>query len=194
MYRACVTALLPLLGAELHARPTAEWVRSAVIYEINTRTFSATGDFHGVEARLPELEKLGVTVLWLMPIHPIGQLKRKGTLGSPYSIQDYYTIEPSYGQPAQAVSGGDLGVHGPHRGPRLDQSASDVKGHSHDRRRDQRPAGFSPCGSVRSPAGHGVAAGFAIDKRAGSPHSFRLRSSGEPLAGTSMDASASPTR
>ena len=97
MYRACVTALLPLLGAELHARPTADWVRSAVIYEINTRTFSAKGDFRGVEARLPELEKLGVTILWLMPIHPIGEVKRKGTFGSPYSIRDYYAIEPSYG-------------------------------------------------------------------------------------------------
>lgn len=50
-----------------------------------------------MEKRLPELKRLGVTILWLMPIHPVGVLHRKGTLGSPYSIQDYYAVNPEFG-------------------------------------------------------------------------------------------------
>ncbi len=79
------------------ARPSAEWVRSAVIYEIYPRAFSVQGDFAGIERQLPVLKKLGVSVLWLMPIHPVGEVKRKGSLGSPYSIKDYYGINPEFG-------------------------------------------------------------------------------------------------
>jgi cyclomaltodextrinase / maltogenic alpha-amylase / neopullulanase len=83
--------------AQLAARTPVEWVKSGVIYEIYPRQFSGSGDFKGVEARLPELQKLGVTILWLMPIHPMGQLKKKGTVGSPYAVQDYYAVNPAYG-------------------------------------------------------------------------------------------------
>ena len=55
------------------------------------------GDFAGVTARMDELKALGVDVLWLMPIHPVGRLKGKGTVGSPYAVQDYYGINPDYG-------------------------------------------------------------------------------------------------
>src|SRR5918996_6339038 len=79
------------------ARQPADWVRDAVIYEIYPRAFSATGDFNGITARLDGLKELGVTILWLMPIHPIGQVKKKGTIGSPYSVRDYYAINPDYG-------------------------------------------------------------------------------------------------
>jgi glycosidase len=72
-------------------------VKSAIVYEINTLNFSAKGDFAGVTARLDDLAQLGVTVLWLMPVHPIGVHKRKGTHGSPYSVRDYYAIDPSFG-------------------------------------------------------------------------------------------------
>ncbi len=82
------------------ARVSAEWVKSAVIYEINTRTFSPNGDFPGIEAQLPRLQKLGVTVLWLMPVHPLGQLKKKGSIGSPYAVRDYYAINPDFGTAA----------------------------------------------------------------------------------------------
>ena len=99
--------LLPLLVAgqdrdfsKLDARRSPEWVRSAVVYEINTRTFSPAGNFQGVTARLSDLSKLGVNVLWLMPIHPNGQLNKKGTLGSPYAVRDYYAIEPAFGTAA----------------------------------------------------------------------------------------------
>ena len=74
-----------------------QWVRDAVIYELFVRDFSKEGTFKAVEKRLVELKQLGVTVLWLMPIHPIGALKRKGTLGSPYAVKDYYAVNPEFG-------------------------------------------------------------------------------------------------
>ncbi|MFA6467783.1 MAG: alpha-amylase family glycosyl hydrolase [Bacteroidota bacterium] len=85
----------PLSGES--ARPSEEWVKSGIIYEIYPRSFSKEGTFAGIEQKLPELKKLGVTILWLMPIHPVGEEKRKGTLGSPYSIKDYYGINPEFG-------------------------------------------------------------------------------------------------
>lgn len=81
----------------LDARAVAPWVRDAVIYELNIRTFSSEGTFNAVTARLPELKKLGVTVVWLMPIHPLGQVKRKGSIGSPYAVRDYMDVNPTYG-------------------------------------------------------------------------------------------------
>src|ERR1041385_1293040 len=79
------------------ARPVRDWVRDGVIYEIYPRAFSQQGNFNAITARLDELKDLGVTILWLMPIHPIGQEKKKGTIGSPYAVRDYYGINPDYG-------------------------------------------------------------------------------------------------
>src|SRR4051812_35302604 len=75
------------------ARPSPEWLRDAVVYEIFPRAFSQAGTFQGVIAQLDRLADLGVTVLWLMPIHPTGRLKAKGSLGSPYSVRDYEAID-----------------------------------------------------------------------------------------------------
>jgi len=74
-----------------------EWTRSATIYELNTRQFTAEGTFAAAMAHLPRLKALGVDIIWLMPIHPIGELNRKGTLGSPYSVRDYYGVNPELG-------------------------------------------------------------------------------------------------
>jgi cyclomaltodextrinase len=79
------------------ARTTRDWVRDGVVYEIYPRAFSQQGNFNGITARLDDLRDLGVTILWLMPIHPIGQEKKKGTIGSPYAVRDYYGINPDYG-------------------------------------------------------------------------------------------------
>jgi glycosidase len=92
----CLAAQTPDY-AELRARPSPKWLHEAVIYEINPRAFSAQGNFDGITARLDELKQLGVTLLWLMPIHPPGKLKSKGTLGSPYAVRDYYAFNPDYG-------------------------------------------------------------------------------------------------
>src|SRR6267142_6922345 len=83
--------------SKLPARPARTWVRDGVIYQIFPRAFSAEGNFNGITAQLDRLKELGVTIIWLMPIHPIGQEKKKGTIGSPYAVRDYYAINPDYG-------------------------------------------------------------------------------------------------
>ena len=79
------------------ARPSPDWLRAGTIYEIYPRDFSTAGNLAGVTAKLDELHDLGVTILWTMPIHPIGEKFRKGEFGSPYSIKDYYAVDPNYG-------------------------------------------------------------------------------------------------
>jgi glycosidase len=79
------------------ARQSREWVKDAVIYEIFTRNFSREGNFKGVMAKLDDLKNLGVNVLWLMPIHPTGIEQKKGSIGSPYAVRDYYAINADYG-------------------------------------------------------------------------------------------------
>src|SRR5437667_1649021 len=83
------------------ARPAPAWLRSGVIYEIFPRNFSSEGGFNAITARLDELTDLGVNILWLMPIHPIGEKMRKGAIGSPYAVRDYYAINPDYGTEAE---------------------------------------------------------------------------------------------
>jgi len=81
----------------LTTRQSPDWLRSSVVYEIFPRDFSAAGDLNTVTARLDELKDLGVDIIWLMPIHPIGQTMKKGALGSPFSVRDFYAVNPDYG-------------------------------------------------------------------------------------------------
>ncbi|NUY79395.1 alpha-glucosidase C-terminal domain-containing protein [Flavobacterium sp. MAH-1] len=74
-----------------------EWSKSATIYEVNIRQYTKEGTFKAFESHLPRLKQMGVDIVWLMPIHPIGVEKRKGTLGSEYSIKDYYGVNPEFG-------------------------------------------------------------------------------------------------
>lgn len=74
-----------------------EWSKNAVIYEVNVRQYTPEGTFKAFEKHLPELKKLGVDILWLMPINPIGKLNRKGSLGSYYSVSDYKAVNPEFG-------------------------------------------------------------------------------------------------
>src|SRR5207253_946524 len=74
------------------ARQSSDWIRDGVVYEIFPRAFSQEGNFNGIAAQLDRLKDLGVTILWLMPIHQIGQDKKKGSIGSPYAVRDYYSI------------------------------------------------------------------------------------------------------
>ncbi len=71
--------------------------KDAVMYEVNLRAMSSEGTFKGVEARLDAVKALGVNVLWLMPIHPVGVLKSVGQLGSPYSVQNYTAVNSEFG-------------------------------------------------------------------------------------------------
>jgi glycosidase len=70
-----------------------------VLYEVFPRAFSPTGDLNGITARLDHIRDLGVTVVWLMPIQPVGEKNRKGRLGSPYSIRDFRAVSREYGTP-----------------------------------------------------------------------------------------------
>lgn len=79
------------------AQETDISLRSKVIYSIYVRNHSEEGNFKGVIKDLDRIKDLGVDIIWLMPIHPIGQINRKGSLGCPYSIEDFRKVNPEYG-------------------------------------------------------------------------------------------------
>ncbi len=87
------------LTAHVQALDTS-WVTRSAIYEVNIRDFSPAGDLRGVIAGLDKIQAVGANVVWLMPIHPVGMVNRKGPLGSPYSLRDYYAIDPAFGTAA----------------------------------------------------------------------------------------------
>ena len=70
---------------------------NSVVYELNIRQATVEGTFAAAEKYLPELKEMGIDILWLMPISPIGIEERKGSLGSYYSIIDYKAINPEFG-------------------------------------------------------------------------------------------------
>ena len=74
-----------------------EWSYNATIYEVNIRQNTPEGTFNAFAEDIPRLKEMGVKILWLMPIHPIGEKNRKGTLGSYYSIVDYTGVNPEFG-------------------------------------------------------------------------------------------------
>lgn len=74
-----------------------EWSYNSTIYEVNIRQFTKEGTFKAFAKHLPRLKKLGVDILWLMPLNPIGKKNRKGELGSYYSVRDYKGINPEFG-------------------------------------------------------------------------------------------------
>lgn len=93
---AAVIALASCSG-RVQAPQHPEWTYNTVVYEVNIRQFSPEGTFKGVEAQLPRLKDLGVDILWLMPMYQIGEVERKGTLGSYYAISDYHAVNPEFG-------------------------------------------------------------------------------------------------
>lgn len=74
-----------------------EWTKNATIYEVNIRQYTPEGTFKAFEKHLPRLQKMGVDIVWLMPIHPIGKKNRKGKLGSYYSVKDFLGVNPEFG-------------------------------------------------------------------------------------------------
>lgn len=73
------------------------WSRQATIYEVNLRQYTPEGTLQAFGAHLPRLKAMGVDILWLMPVHPIGEKNRKGTLGSYYAVRDYTAVNPEFG-------------------------------------------------------------------------------------------------
>jgi len=74
-----------------------EWSKSANIYEVNIRQYTPEGTFAAFQQHLPRLKELGVKILWLMPVNPVGEKNRKGTLGSYYAVRDYKAVNPEFG-------------------------------------------------------------------------------------------------
>jgi glycosidase len=74
-----------------------EWIKNSVMYEVNVRQYTPEGTFQALTARLPKIKELGVDILWLMPVNPIGLVNRKGPLGSYYSVSDYKAVNPEFG-------------------------------------------------------------------------------------------------
>ncbi|WP_225206680.1 alpha-amylase family glycosyl hydrolase [Novosphingobium huizhouense] len=97
----------PALGAPL--LPSTEgvsqvrhvpWAARANIYEVNIRQYTPEGTFRAFEQHLPRLRRMGVDVLWIMPVNPIAKKERKGTLGSYYAVSDYKAVNPEFGDMA----------------------------------------------------------------------------------------------
>ena len=75
----------------------ADWSYSAVLYEMNIRQLTPEGTISAAEKKLEFLHSMGIDAIWMMPIYPIGEENRKGSLGSYYSIQDYCAVNPEFG-------------------------------------------------------------------------------------------------
>ena len=75
----------------------AEWSQNATIYEVNIRQHTPEGTFKAFEKYIPRIKEMGIEILWLMPISPIGKENRKGPMGSYYSITDYTAVNPEFG-------------------------------------------------------------------------------------------------
>ena len=98
IFSAAALALLLLTALSCAEKgPHAEWTYDAVIYEMNVRQYTPEGTFAAASGQLPRLKRLGVDVIWLMPIYPIGEKERKGTLGSYYAVKDYCAVNPEFG-------------------------------------------------------------------------------------------------
>lgn len=85
---------------KVSATPHPGWADKAVIYEVNVRQYTKEGSIKAFADHLPRLADMGVDILWVMPVQPIGKVNRKGSLGSYYSIADYTAINPEMGTEA----------------------------------------------------------------------------------------------
>ena len=90
-------ALLAAFSCTCPKTDHAKWTYDTVVYEVNVRQFSPEGTFAAVKAEVPRLKELGVDILWLMPVYPIGEAERKGSLGSYYAVRDYKDVNPLFG-------------------------------------------------------------------------------------------------
>ncbi|GMQ57809.1 alpha-amylase family glycosyl hydrolase [Vallitalea sediminicola] len=90
----CITISLTCCG---NSSLSKDWFDDAVIYEVNLRQYTKDGTISAFREHLPRLKELGVEILWFMPIYPISEVKRNGTLGSYYSVQDYKAVNSEFG-------------------------------------------------------------------------------------------------
>jgi len=86
-----------VIGVIFVSLKTKKDLRNLFIYQVYNRNHNQSGTFNEFEKDLDRIKKLGVDMIYLLPIHKIGQKRKKGNLGCPYSIQDYRSINPEYG-------------------------------------------------------------------------------------------------
>lgn len=89
-----------LMDSIRYTKRLPEWAKNCNIYEVNIRQYTTEGTFNAFQKELPRLKEMGVDILWIMPINPIGLKNRKGSLGSYYSVKDYEAVNPEYGTEA----------------------------------------------------------------------------------------------
>jgi glycosidase len=92
--------LVSPVTAQPAQHPHQPWTRNATIYEVNIRQYTPEGTISAFEKQLPRLKRMGVKILWIMPVQPIGEKNRKGGMGSYYSIRDYTSVNPEFGSMA----------------------------------------------------------------------------------------------
>jgi len=98
IYSSCTRQEKPVVKPPVSEVKHPEWSRSAVIYEVNVRQYSKEGTFAAFQKDLPRIKEMGIDLIWVMPINPIGIKNRKGKLGSYYSVRDYRAINPEFGK------------------------------------------------------------------------------------------------
>ena len=76
---------------------TTKSYRNQILYSVFVRNYSEEGTFEAVRKDLDRIKALGTDIIWLMPIHPLGEKARKGSMGSPYAIRDYRAVNPEFG-------------------------------------------------------------------------------------------------
>lgn len=82
---------------ETNSNSNSNWAVNGTIYELNTRQLTPEGTFKAATAELEKIKELGVDIVWVMPVQPIGKKDRKGSLGSYYAISDYTAFNPEFG-------------------------------------------------------------------------------------------------
>ena len=97
MKKLIIAILTVAVAAACAQKPAQQPLENCVVYEMNVRQYTPEGTFAAAQNELPRLQELGIDILWLMPIHPIGVEGRKGTLGSYYAIKDYCDVNPEFG-------------------------------------------------------------------------------------------------
>ena len=80
--------------------------RNQLLYSVFVRDYGLNGTFQDVEEDLDRIRSLGTDIIWFMPIHPIGKIGRKGSIGSPYAISDYRAVNPDFGTIEEKVRPG----------------------------------------------------------------------------------------
>ena len=97
MKKIFLAILAAVLMVSCAQAPVQQPLENSVVYEMNVLQYTPEGTFAAAQQQLPRLAEMGVDIVWLMPIYPIGVEGRKGTLGSYYAVKNYCETNPEFG-------------------------------------------------------------------------------------------------